>query len=149
MTPLVRTLHRDQTTDRSEWFRMRSLLHPDADNARDATLLLADGAPPYEVFVALREDVGLCGYIEVGERNYAEGCESSPVPYVESWWVDEDHRKRGVGRALMDAAQSWARERGHVEIASDTQLDNTRSQKVHRALGFDEVERIVVFRRAL
>ena len=148
MTPLVRPLHRDATTDRSEWFRMRSLLHPDADNAKDATVLLS-GSIPYEVFVALRDDVGLCGYIEVGERNYAEGCESSPVPYVESWWVDEDYRKRGAGRALMDAATKWARERGHVEIASDTQLENKRSRKVHRAVGFDEVERIVVFRKAL
>jgi aminoglycoside 6'-N-acetyltransferase I len=63
--------------------------------------------------------------------------------------VDEDYRKRGAGRALMDAALEWARARGHVEIASDTQLENKRSQKVHRALGFDEVERIVVFRKAL
>ena len=148
MTPLVRALHRDQSTDRSEWFRMRSLLHPDADHAEDATILLS-GVQPYEVFVALREDVGLCGYIEVGERLYAEGCESSPVPYVESWWVDEDVRRQGVGAALMAAAQRWARERGHIEIASDTRLENTRSQKVHRALGFDEVERLVVYRRAL
>lgn len=127
---------------------MRSLLHPDADNAADANVLLS-GAAPYEVYVALRDDVGLCGYVEVGERNYAEGCESSPVPYVESWWVDEEYRGRGIGRALMLAAESWARARDHVEIASDTQLDNRRSQKVHRALGFDEVERIVVFRKAL
>ena len=127
---------------------MRSLLHPDADNAADANVLLS-GAVPYEVYVALRDDVGLCGYVEVGERNYAEGCESSPVPYVESWWVDEEYRKRGIGRALMHAAEGWARARGHVEIASDTRLDNRRSQKVHRALGFDEVERIVVFRKAL
>ena len=148
MTPLVRALHRDQSTDRAEWFRMRALLHPDADHARDATILLS-GAQPYEVFVALRESFGLCGYIEVGERPYAEGCESSPVPYVESWWVDEDHRRRGVGRTLMDAAERWARERGHVELASDTQHENRRSQKTHRALGFEEVERLVVFRKPL
>jgi aminoglycoside 6'-N-acetyltransferase I len=148
MTPLVRPLHRDATTDRAEWFRMRSMLHPDADNAHDATVLLS-GTIPYEVFVALRDTVGLCGYIEVGERNYAEGCESSPVPYIESWWVDEDYRKRGVGRALVDAAQSWARARGHVEIASDAVIDNKLSHKAHRALGFDEVERIVVFRKDL
>lgn len=127
---------------------MRALLHPDADHAHDATVLLS-GTIAYEVFVALRDDVGLCGYLEVGERNYAEGCESSPVPYVESWWVDREYRRRGVGRALMDAAESWARGRGHVEIASDATLDNRRSHKAHRALGYDEVERIVVFRKPL
>ena len=148
MTPLVRALHRDASTDRAEWFRMRNMLHPDADHAHDATVLLS-GAQPYEVFVALRETVGLCGYIEVGERGYAEGCESSPVPYIESWWVDEDHRRRGVGRALVAAAEKWARERGHVEIASDALVDNKLSHKAHRALGYEEVERIVVFRKAL
>ena len=148
MSNAVRALHRDSSTDRSEWFRMRSQLHPDADNARDATVLLS-GSQPYEVFVALRERVGLCGYIEVGERPYAEGCESSPVAYVESWWVDEDARGQGTGGALMAAAEAWARERGHVEIASDTLLDNGKSQKAHRALGFDEVERLVVYRKAL
>ena len=127
---------------------MRSKLHPDADNAHDATVLLS-GAQPYEVFVALRETLGLCGYLEIGERPYAEGCESSPVPYVESWWVDDDQRKRGVGRALMDAAEQWARKRGHAELASDTQLENQLSRKTHRALGFDEVERLVVFRKPL
>ena len=127
---------------------MRSQLHPDADHAHDATVLLS-GTQPYEVFVALRETVGLCGYIEVGERPYAEGCESSPVPYVESWWVDEDARRRGAGRALMAAAEAWARERGHVEIASDTLLENETSQKTHRAIGFHEVERLVVFRKEL
>ena len=145
---LVRTLHRDASTDRAEWFRMRAMLHPDADHAHDATVMFA-GGQPVEVFVALRDTVGLCGYIEVGERPYAEGCESSPVAYVESWWVDEDVRRRGVGRALMDAAEAWARGRGHVEIASDTQLENELSQKTHAALGFAEVERLVVFRKPL
>ena len=148
MTPLVRTLHRDASTDRSEWFRMRNKLHPDADHAHDADVYFNSGMV-YEVFVALREDVGLCGYIEIGERGYAEGCESSPVPYIESWWVDEDVRRKGVGAALMQAAESWARERGHVELASDAVIDNKLSHKAHRALGFDEVERIVVFRKAL
>lgn len=148
MPPLVRPLHRDASTDRAEWFRMRNMLHPDADHAHDATALLS-GAAPYEVFVALRDTVGLCGYIEVGERGYAEGCESSPVPYVESWWVDEDVRRAGVGRALMVAAERWARERGHVEMASDALVENRLSHRVHRALGFDEVERIVVFRKLL
>ena len=148
MTPLVRPLHRDATTDRAEWFRMRALLHPDEDHPRETSILLS-GTQPYEVFVALRPTVGLCGYIEIGERGYAEGCESSPVPYIESWWVDEDMRRRGVGAALMQAAEKWARERGHVELASDALVENKLSHKAHRALGFAEVERIVVFRKAL
>ena len=36
------------------------------------------------ILAAERPEGGLCGFIEVGSRNYAEGCESSPVPYIEA-----------------------------------------------------------------
>jgi aminoglycoside 6'-N-acetyltransferase I len=38
---------------------------------------------------------------------------------------------------------------GFREIASDVELANTISQDAHRALGYEEVERIVCYRRAL
>ena len=62
---------------------------------------------------------------------------------------DEDLRRSGAGRALMDAAEEWAREHGYAEIASDALLDNEVSHAAHRALGFEEVERSVHFRKAL
>lgn len=139
-----------QPADRAEWVRMRSLLHGASDDHdREARGILAGGGPPYAVFVVPRADGGLCGYIEVGERPYAEGCDSSPVGYIESWWVDEDMRGRGVGAALMAAAEDWARERGRTEVASDALIDNALSHDVHRALGYEEVERIVCFRKEL
>jgi aminoglycoside 6'-N-acetyltransferase I len=89
------------------------------------------------------------GLIEVSERSYAEGCETSPVAYVEALWVCERARRRGVARSLVEAAENWASGRGHREIASDAQLDNVRAQAAHRRLGFAEVERVVCYRRAL
>ena len=127
---------------------MRALLHPDEDHAHEAAVLLS-GANPYEVFVAPRGGGGLCGYIEIGERGFAEGCDSSPVAFVESWWVDADVRGTGVGRALVQSAEAWARGRGHREIASDTQADNALSIEVHQALGFEVAERLVSFRKDL
>lgn len=91
----------------------------------------------------------LIGYVDVGERPYVDGCSSSPVAYIEAWYVRPEHRKRGVGEALMNAAVGWARERDHSELASDTTLDNTLSQRLHRKLGFEETDRIVQFRRRL
>jgi hypothetical protein len=38
---------------------------------------------------------------------------------------------------------------GHIEIASDTELENADSLAAHRALGYDLVERIACFRRSL
>jgi aminoglycoside 6'-N-acetyltransferase I len=38
---------------------------------------------------------------------------------------------------------------GYTEIASDAELDNAAGIAAHRALGYEEVERIVCFRRSL
>ena len=82
-------------------------------------------------------------------RSIAEGCRTTPVPYVEGWYVMPEARRRGIGRELMGAAESWARERGDVEIASDALIDNLPSERAHRALGFVEVERAIHFRKDL
>jgi aminoglycoside 6'-N-acetyltransferase I len=102
------------------------------------------------ILVAARPDGrSLAGFAEVGTRPYAEGCESSPVAYLEGWFVDPDIRRQGVGAALVRAAEAWARARGLTEFASDALIDNDTSHRAHRALGFTEVERIVCFRRSL
>jgi len=101
------------------------------------------------VFIALRPDRSICGFVEAGERLYADGCDSSPVGYVEGWYVDDDMRLKGVGRAMLAAAESWARARGRTEMASDALLENDVSHKAHEASGYAEVERLVLFRKVL
>jgi aminoglycoside 6'-N-acetyltransferase I len=106
--------------------------------------------PPRGVtFVVERTGGGLCGFIEVSLRNYAEGCKTSPVAYIEGWYVDADSRRRKLGTRLVQAAEAWARSQGLKEIASDTQIENTVSIQAHTGLGYEEVERIVCFRKAL
>jgi aminoglycoside 6'-N-acetyltransferase I len=77
------------------------------------------------------------------------GCASAPVPFIEGWYVVSTVRHRGVGRALVEAAENWARLRGFKEIGSDAVLENDVSHAAHQALGFDEVERVVCFRKSL
>jgi aminoglycoside 6'-N-acetyltransferase I len=72
-----------------------------------------------------------------------------PVGFVEGWYVAADRRAQGVGRALMAAAEAWAREQGCREMASDTWLDNEPSQHAHEALGFEVVDRCVHFKKPL
>jgi aminoglycoside 6'-N-acetyltransferase I len=102
-----------------------------------------------EVFVAERQDGAIAGFVEVGSRPYADGCDTSPVGYVEALYVDEGVRRQGYARALLAAAEDWARARGYTEIASDTQLNNDVSYAVHRRTGYEEVDRIVQFRKVL
>jgi aminoglycoside 6'-N-acetyltransferase I len=102
-----------------------------------------------EVFVLERRDGALAGYVEVGSRPYADGCVTSPVGYVEAWYVDADVRRRGYGRALLAAAETWARDRGYREMASDAALENDVSREAHVRSGYTIVDRIVQFRKPL
>ena len=100
-------------------------------------------------FVVERRGGGLCGCIEVSLRNDAEGCKTSPVGYIEGWYVDEDIRRRKLGTRLVQAAEAWARSHGLKEMARDTQIANAVSIQAHKVLGYEEVERRVCFRKAL
>jgi aminoglycoside 6'-N-acetyltransferase I len=101
------------------------------------------------VFVAQRDAGGLCGFAEVGSRSVADGCDTSPVAYLEGWYVDDDLRRQGVGRALMAAAEQWARDYGYREFASDVEVANVASQNAHAALGFTEISRAVTYVKRL
>jgi aminoglycoside 6'-N-acetyltransferase I len=140
-----------QPSDDAEWLRMRRALWPDDSEAAHQIdmavwLARADAA----VLVAERADRrGLAGFTEVGTRLYADGCDTSPVAYLEGWYVDRDVRRHGIGAALVRAAEAWARERGYREFASDALLSAIDSQRAHEALGFIEVERAVRYRKRL
>ena len=120
----------------------------------EAEAVLRGTAPsslPLVVFVATDgEDGELIGVIEVGLRSHADGCDMRyPVGFIEGWYVDPAHRGRGVGGALMHAAEDWAKAQGCREVASDTWVDHEPSQRAHEALGFEVVDTCVHFRKAL
>jgi len=136
--------------DAGDWTRMRNALVPSDDHPGEiAAFFDAPASTPLATFIAERADGSVGGFVEVGTRPYAEGCDSSPVGYLEMWFVEEDLRLQGVGAALVRAAEEWARAQGCTEMASDAVLENEGSHAAHRALGYEEVERIVCFRRAL
>jgi aminoglycoside 6'-N-acetyltransferase I len=136
--------------DKPEWLRMRLLLWPygTAEGfAADMDELLADPLTP--VFVAARSAGRLGGFLEAGTRKYAEGSESSPVGYIEGWYVDKDLRGQGTGKALVMAAEDWARAQGLSEMGSDTWLENEASIQAHLKMGYEEAERLVHFIKKL
>ncbi|MFY9720743.1 MAG: GNAT family N-acetyltransferase [Candidatus Cybelea sp.] len=74
---------------------------------------------------------------------------SAPIPHVEGWYVEPTARTCGVGRALMDCAEAWARDQGFTELASDTEIHNAGSLAAHERCGFVETERLVKLRKPL
>ena len=134
--------------DRNEMLRLLRAMYPDVDPVIEFDELTTQ-RPGTGVFVIARDDSALGGYVEIGTRAYAEGCDSSPVAYVEAWYVDDDLRRQGWGSKLFAAAEKWARSHGLTEIASDVRIDNPPSIAAHLALGYIEVERIACFAKRL
>jgi aminoglycoside 6'-N-acetyltransferase I len=123
-----------------------------ADHRAHAASILS-GAPasslPLTLIVAEVEG-SVVGFIEVGLRSHADGCDTGqPVGFIEGWYVEPGHQRRSVGRALMTAAEDWSRSQGASELASDTWIDSEPSQRAHEALGFEVVDRCVHYRKSL
>src|SRR5688572_8840497 len=144
------SIRRATHADKPDWLRMRQGLWPDAPIEYltfDMNDRLAD--PDYAVFVASNADGHLVAFIEAGLRDYGEGCETSPVGYIEAWYVDEHLRGQKLGMQMVHVAEQWAREKGMAEMASDTWLENEASIAAHWRLGYQEADRLVHFMKRL
>ena len=145
----VRPVTRD---DAAAWLAMREALWPEEGEkshpAEIARFLAGELKRLLAVLVA-EEGGKLLGFAEVNIRPYADGCKTERVGFLEGWYVVPEARRRGIGRALVAAAEDWARAQGCIEFASDTLADNNVSTAAHHALGFEEVEVIRCFRKDL
>ena len=137
--------------DRDEWLRLRKALWPEcAVDTLEAEMadILAD-RDNQAVFVAVRPAGCLGGFVEASIHPHAIGCDTRPVGYLEGWYVDPDLRRTGVGRELLAAAESWARSRDCIEMASDTVSDNEAGFAAHQACGYAETGRLIHFKKRL
>lgn len=138
--------------DLDAWADLRAALWPDGSaedhrtEAEDA-LNQPDGLVTY---VAETPDGVIAGFVEAALRHdYVNGCDTSPVAFVEGLYVRPAHRKADVARRLCAAVAEWGRTQGCTELASDADADNRESHAFHQAIGFEETERVVYFRMAL
>jgi aminoglycoside 6'-N-acetyltransferase I len=107
--------------DLAQWVALRIALWPDEDAQG-----LADGAAD---MLGQEDMLALVGRGESGEivafaeaairRDYVNGCETSPVAFLEGIYVAPSHRRQGVARALAERVAAWGRGRGLSEFASD------------------------------
>ena len=145
-------VRRATEADVGAWAGLRAALWPEEDVAAHAAEIRDALAQPHGVvaFLALDADGQACGFAEATlRRDYVNGTESSPVGFLEGWYVVPESRGSGAGRALVAAVAQWTREQGCSEFASDALLDNEPSHRAHAACGFEETERVVYFRKQL
>ena len=144
-------VRRAEPADHPIWAAMLARLHGDQSAVEfERELAAFTKLPePYAGFLAFSDGGVPIGMIDARVRNYAEGAPNLRAAYVEDLWADPEHRRSGVAAKLLEAVETWAREQNLDWLGSDTMPDNTLSREWHRAMGFAEVEKIVVFGKRL
>ncbi len=139
----------DLVADAGCWGRLRRALWPDEDVETHDSLRSALEPPASScVLLAFAPDGDAIGFAEAKLRHdYVNGTETSPVGFLEGWYVVPEWRGRGVGRALVAAVEAWTRGCGCSELASDVLLGNDAGLAAHAACGFEETERVAYFRK--
>jgi aminoglycoside 6'-N-acetyltransferase I len=148
-TPVETVIREAQASDDETWAKLRAELWPDCPVERHRLEIaqLTRSAGVVALAVGAGEAVG---FAEVSIRvDHVDGTSSTPVPYLEGWYVAAAHRGRGIGTALLEFIEAWALKRGYREIASDAEIANEASILLHGRRGFVEVGRTVHFVKTL
>jgi GNAT superfamily N-acetyltransferase len=74
----------------------------------------------------------------VGTATGAEYEADPAVAHVYAMWVAPDARGAGVGRALLDSVEAWARDRGCGRLALTVTETNASARAFYGACGFVE-----------
>ncbi len=146
------TVRRCYSHDEPGWLSLRKMLWPSCPEATHLDEMRAWCANPerFAAFVAESPSGDTFGFAEASIRyDFVNGTETLPVGFLEGIYVSEDARQAGVARRLVAHVEDWVKSLGCTEMASDALLDNAASQAAHRALGFEETERVVFFRKPL
>jgi aminoglycoside 6'-N-acetyltransferase I len=144
-------IRRASEADLPVWANMLASLHQQSsltellEELRGLVVL----SEPYVGFLAFDSQDRAVGMVDARVRNYAEGSPELRGAYLEDLWVEPHARGHGVGRSLLAAVEQWARAEGLQWLGSDTAPDNTSGIAWHDAVGFVEIERLVVFGKLL
>ena len=144
-------IRRVQESDQSGWLSLRSMLWPKIGQMVHLSEMRQMMTRPdqWAVFVCVSSNDRLTGFVEVSLHEDAASVARSSIGYLEAWYVDPEFRMLGRGRALVEAAEKWAQEKGCTVIGSDADLENTGSREAHTALGYTEINREVLFHKTI
>jgi aminoglycoside 6'-N-acetyltransferase I len=137
--------------DLPEWLRLRRMLWDETDVTEHESEMF-DILDFPDLQLVLVADVGegkLAGFLEASIRPFVEDCHTDNVGYLEGWFVEPEYRRHGVGRALVAAAENWARAQGSTEMASDTEVGNEAGLAAHEALDYQVSSKLIHLRKDL
>ena len=114
-------------------FAQEHELSPDPDKQRRALELILADASRARIYVAREGGKAIAMAALHFTTSTAEG---GKVAGLEDCIVHPDHRRRGIGKALLAYVLEQARAEGALRVMLLTDGDNTRAQALYRQLGF-------------
>jgi len=105
-----------------------------------------EGNPDSRVFVAATAESGVCGWVHVFGLHTME---SEGAAEVGGLVVDSRVRGRGIGRTLMAAAETWARERGYTRVTLRSNVVRAETHRFYQDLGYTIVKSQHKFQKPL
>jgi len=63
--------------------------------------------------------------------------------------VDENTQGKGIGRALMDRAEEWAKEQGCVSMKVNSNVMRTGAHKFYEKIGYIKYKEQAIFKKKL
>jgi GNAT superfamily N-acetyltransferase len=141
--------------------RIRPMTDADADRAAELTKQLGypvDAATlrarlaevrasdADEILVATDADDAAIGWVHVARLALLE---ASDLACINGLVVDEEHRSDGIGTALVEAAEAWARDHGATAIMVRSRSARVRAHRFYERVGYVEIKRSHVFEKSL
>ena len=111
-----------------------------ADRARE--LFAAQLRSPVEVIFLAEQDGEAVGVLRCVESIGSPLMEPARYAYVSSVYVRPESRRHGVLRALLAAAERWARGRGLKQMRLHNVAGSENAEAAWSALGFGVVEQV-------
>ncbi len=100
----------------------------------------------FGAFVAEATDGGIAGWIHVfGVRLL----QIDAFAEISGLVVDTHSRGQGVGKALLEAAEKWARENGHTGIYVRSNTKRSQAPPFYEGMGYNTVKTQHVFHKGI
>jgi len=108
--------------------------------------LIAQDPTPTALFVAQAQRGRAIGFVFVRGVVLIEA-----DPHAEVWGlvVDADHRREGIGAALMQRAEMWAREHDYATLSLRSNITRADAHQFYQRIGYEISKTSCVFRKSL